>query len=285
MCKSKQKWIKLLLISLVSIQFVGTSAFSTETPAPEPEIMVNLVQMAAGALTTVRRNINDVRNCPTENGIYFADRQSVDRYRQILAGQRRFIEADQADRVFRYLAQQTHIPFHFPEDGCYARAHEMAQLLELNGIYSRKVFLENNDHYLHVNTEWAPNGQVEWWYHVAPLITVRQLDGSLVDMVFDPSIMSRPAPVADWQRLQTPDRCRQIRQGSHPNTHDCVFYFTERFNYMPEDADNPRTSWALDSIEDSNTTMATNLRVAHERQRARGFTPLRSPPSVQGVPH
>jgi hypothetical protein len=39
------------------------------------------------------------------------------------------IEKEYAEYLFNELVSQTYIPFGYPEDGCYARAHEMSRIL------------------------------------------------------------------------------------------------------------------------------------------------------------
>ena len=48
-------------------------------------------------------------------------------------------EAD-ALALFKDLAAMDHIPFDYPRDGCFARAHEMARVMQERGVASAKVF-------------------------------------------------------------------------------------------------------------------------------------------------
>ena len=41
-----------------------------------------------------------------------------------------------------------------------------------------------------------------WHYHVAPAVRVRGADGSVHDMVLDPSLFDRPATVEEWRAAQ-----------------------------------------------------------------------------------
>ena len=76
-----------------------------------------------------------------------------------------------AEKIFKEMAEQKHIPFCYPEDGCYARAHEMTRLMEKKGVIAGKVFIEGD---LKVETTNSPKGYVEWWYHVAPLVAIKK---------------------------------------------------------------------------------------------------------------
>jgi hypothetical protein len=103
---------------------------------------------------------------------------------------------------------QTPIPFHYPPDGCYARAYRMAQLLTEKGYASERVFAVSRTSAgragLRVETPYAGNvgaGQraaVTWWYHVAPIIKVRDPQRGLIDVVIDPSMMDGPATIDEW---------------------------------------------------------------------------------------
>jgi hypothetical protein len=100
------------------------------------------------------------------------------------------------------------IPFHYPPDGCYARAEYMADLLREKGYEPQKVFAVSRKKLagvgLKVRTPYAgdvPEGDepaVRWWYHVAPIIKVRGADGTLADIVIDPSLMDEPGTIDQW---------------------------------------------------------------------------------------
>jgi hypothetical protein len=87
------------------------------------------------------------------------------------------------------------IPFLYPDDGCWARAHEMCRLMINMGLSPRKVWIEGN---LHVNTKNNPQCFVEWGWHVAPTLCVR---GSGT-MVIDPSLFTTPVSKAAWKGVQ-----------------------------------------------------------------------------------
>ena len=130
------------------------------------------------------------------------------------------VSPETAVRLFAELAQATFptmsgaeapIPFHYPPDGCYARAYRMSRLLEEKGYASERVFAisyvsspTGRRPGLHVETPYAedsPSGitpAVNWWYHVAPIIKVRHPEHGLQDMVLDPSMMLGPATISEW---------------------------------------------------------------------------------------
>ena len=47
----------------------------------------------------------------------------------------------EAENLFSELAEQDHIPFDYPPDCCYSRAHEMCRIIESKGIECRKYWL------------------------------------------------------------------------------------------------------------------------------------------------
>jgi hypothetical protein len=192
-----------------------------------------------------------------------------------LTSLRREITEDDAIKIFDYLRNQSHIPFHFPEFGCFARAHEMAMLLEMMGIYSRKVFVEGD---LRVKTEWSPKGEVKWRYHVAPILSVRTKSGQLKDMVIDPSLFDKPESIQVWTARQSQSECaignpQPYIPGTRPSS--CVYYTRERFALYPPLELN-RSNWLEADLSYSYETMRGYLPEAQRRESQRGFVRQRS---------
>ncbi len=82
------------------------------------------------------------------------------------------------------------IPFLYPDQGCWARAHDMCRMMIASGVtpmkvwsYGRRLVATNN----------SPNCEVAWNWHAAPI---------LGDTVIDPSLFSGPATFADWLARQ-----------------------------------------------------------------------------------
>jgi hypothetical protein len=125
----------------------------------------------------------------------------------------------EAQRLFDELAGQPHIPFNYPVDCCYTRAHEMCRIMEGKGVECQKYWLyEENWGKALMKAELHPVDKVgnpvtfpdpdtgerepvKWVYHVAPMIKVQQEDGSVVDMVMDPSLAKTPLTKAQWEAL------------------------------------------------------------------------------------
>ena len=94
------------------------------------------------------------------------------------------------------------IPFLYPDDGCWARAHEMCRLMLGMGVRPKKVWIEANT-LLHVNTRNNPACFVEWGWHVAPTLCVRgPLFFQSQEMVIDPSLFTTPVSKSTWKGVQ-----------------------------------------------------------------------------------
>src|ERR1700682_3926741 len=76
------------------------------------------------------------------------------------------------------------IPFLYPDDGCWARAHEMCRLMIADGAQPEKVWIYGN---LRVNSQNKPNCLVDWGWHVAPTLQVNT-GGGIQTWVIDPSL-------------------------------------------------------------------------------------------------
>lgn len=95
------------------------------------------------------------------------------------------------------------IPFMYPDDGCWGRAHEMRRLMLDAGTSSEKVWI---DGWLHTPTKNNPNCFVNWGWHVAPTICVRRWwwwpFSFSTEMVIDPSLFTTPVTKATWKSVQ-----------------------------------------------------------------------------------
>jgi hypothetical protein len=130
--------------------------------------------------------------------------------------------------MFAYLASQVDIPFDYPDDCCYSRAHRMCHLLLGKGIQAAKVFnyghgFDQDKMTLRVDTPNNPKGFVLWFYHVAPFVSITTNRGAPARYVIDPSLCKLPVPIAEWLRLQQDLTCSQR-------------YAEDRIYYEPHDA-------------------------------------------------
>lgn len=110
------------------------------------------------------------------------------------------IEATQAAAIFAEFATAEELALRFPADGCYARTHLMVQRLLDQGLAPSKIwaFAASAADLLWVETPNHPDGRVQWQYHVAPILLVRELDSDAREMVFDPILFDCPVAVERW---------------------------------------------------------------------------------------
>jgi Glutaminase len=90
------------------------------------------------------------------------------------------------------------IPFMYPDDGCWARAHEMCRLMIAAGARPKKVWIDGS---LHTPTRNNPQCFVNWGWHVAPTLCVRRFFRAET-MVIDPSLFTTPVTEATWKSVQ-----------------------------------------------------------------------------------
>jgi len=93
------------------------------------------------------------------------------------------------------------IPFLYPDDGCWGRAHEMCRLMvQKHGVTPKKVWIYGS---LVTPTKNNPNCVVHWGWHVAPTICVRSgCLGGKQEMVIDPSLFDKPVTKGTWKSVQ-----------------------------------------------------------------------------------
>ena len=105
----------------------------------------------------------------------------------------KYLSPDEVQELFKKAQAMKDIPFGYKYDGCYARAHVMARRFEAMGIPTKKAWIKGK---LSV-----PGTDIEWNYHVAPTVTVKKGDGSIVDYVIDPSLSDKAINVDEWVAL------------------------------------------------------------------------------------
>lgn len=87
------------------------------------------------------------------------------------------------------------IPFLYPNDGCWARAHEMGRLVDDLGHKSGKIWTYKS---LSVRTENTPKCRLGWRYHVASTLNVENVGR----LVVDPSLFDHLASPSEWLQIQ-----------------------------------------------------------------------------------
>ncbi len=101
------------------------------------------------------------------------------------------------------------ISFQYCEDGCYARAHKMCNIINTKFNYAtQKIFSFANtgSDQLCVKGEKWGGCCVNWWYHVAPLLTIKTPTGPKA-FVFDPAMFDQPVLLSTWLHAQENPAC------------------------------------------------------------------------------
>ncbi len=91
------------------------------------------------------------------------------------------------------------IPFMYPDDGCWGRAHEMGRLMRGMSTSPRKVWIQG---WLNVKTRNNPTCEVHWGWHVAPILRVRSWFLISRTMVVDPALFTAPVKESTWKAVQ-----------------------------------------------------------------------------------
>lgn len=101
------------------------------------------------------------------------------------------------------------IPFQYCRDGCYARAHKMCWIINNRYKYgTKKIFSFANagaDKLCVQGQKWG-GCCIRWWYHVAPLVTVKTPTGPKA-YVFDPAMFNQPVLLSTWLHAQENPAC------------------------------------------------------------------------------
>lgn len=131
------------------------------------------------------------------------------------------VTLSEAREIFADMANERDIPFAFPADGCYGRAHFMieriAERYDIDLHLIQKVSIHGN---LVIKTEYNYQAlglgwndeTVGWGWHVAPLLDVEMEDGRIVPMVIDPSLFDEPVPIRTWAaKMNNPDAMIAVR--------------------------------------------------------------------------
>lgn len=92
------------------------------------------------------------------------------------------------------------IPFKYPPDGCWIRAHLMCYMLIGQKEFPAKIWSSGR---LQARSSNVPECRVAWSWHVAATLLVRYEDGREVNMVLDPSLYEEPVTEEKWKALQT----------------------------------------------------------------------------------
>jgi len=131
----------------------------------------------------------------------------------------------------------TCIPFKYPDDGCYARAHEMCRRMRDVGEDPKKVWIFGS---LQARTANIPGCHTNWGWHVAPTLLVDTPLGQETHVI-DPSLCYEPVTVERWKAIQDdPNATIQHTTwekfwpngGTDPDFSQTEFYLEEKRIYL-----------------------------------------------------
>lgn len=146
------------------------------------------------------------------------------------------------------------IPFLYPDDGCWGRAHEMCRLMIAAGASPRKVWIYGS---LKTPTRNHPNCVVHWGWHVAPTLCVRGRFWFFWwrrrEMVIDPSLFDEPVSRAVWKGVQGDPGAKLVGTGCN------VFYRSSNGNVVNYDADYSQTNQVLATYRLALKTRSLNV--------------------------
>lgn len=196
---------------------------------PSPETLVNALRAASSGPKVTQECISCL--APEKRPKATIDSKSNKQNFQVS-----IITESEAMAFFQEFKNDKSIPFEFPFDGCYARAHTMCQRLEKKGIIAGKGWVEGE---LQVTS--PEFGPIRWNYHVAPMVMVR-VNGKDVPYILDPSIMDKPVPFEEWKKKMTTNK----------GTKATAEYFTPRYHYGPYEKTEQKTDYDEESNEDAS---------------------------------
>lgn len=251
---SLSSWAEFGIEKLPAIETTPGQALDEEVQGEEDPTLLDFVRLAYGALNDVEQGLR-IDTCPRARRVDRSHTPSVLHDGNDQPFPVDVISYEYLAELFEDFADERRIPFRYPEDGCYARAHAMTRMLRRRGIASGKVFIEGN---LRVETTNSPKGYVQWWYHVAPVVMVRRF-GVVRPYVIDPSLFNEPVPVERWYNIQT----------SHDGARIDQTYFTPQFQFTPGVKRTPQNRYLRENNQDMNSVMKRYRRAQHEREQLR----------------
>ncbi len=143
----------------------------------------------------------------------------------------------EAKKMFDEIISHDEIPFGYPMDGSYARAHKMVRLMDEQGITAGKAFIEGK---LYADSKF---GEVGWGYQVAPVVLVK-VNGKVNPYIIDPSLFDQPVPYETWRAKML------VKKKAVINSE----YYTNRFAYDPDDKNSKYTDYQPAHVADMNTS-------------------------------
>lgn len=160
----------------------------------------------------------------------------------------RVVSEAEAQELFKQALAMDDIAWGYKEDGCYARAHLMARRFEKMGYQVDKAWIKGD---LVVETG---DKKIEWNFHVAPVVYVRDANGNAQPWVIDPSMMEKAAPLEEWTGRMTSKSTGGTVRTTFPFPENAYMYnkaavaISNSTPYLPNDR--------IDVSDSSNILMA-----------------------------
>jgi len=151
------------------------------------------------------------------SGVYY----SKEAYKQIkeinVKNEGEVVDLKKANELFESMKNMDSIEWNYTRDGCFARAHLMARELERKGVKVGKIWARGD-------LSAVLDGQKEsWFYHVAPVIYVKNKSGDVEEFVIDPALGKRPLSKKDWLKKMNVD-IKSVNKRPYPLADNSKFY-------------------------------------------------------------
>jgi hypothetical protein len=173
------------------------------------------------------------------------------------------ISPEEAERLFQEAAAMDDIPFKYVDDGCYARAEKMIERLQKEGVHLDKVFASGG--------MLQAGEQIEWAWHVAPVVWVREKDGSRSSRVIDPSLMKHAVTASEWLAAFHPSGVQgdalTVAWPDTPSTapyNRTILYFTPPEVYWPGTRDLPTHQQIEENKKNEEETLKSYMAAQKE---------------------
>jgi len=121
------------------------------------------------------------------------------------------------------------------ETQCYNRAHVWTyELWKNHQIKSQKIFLFFTRKYIREHN-------FGWWFHVAPLLTVKEWLGGKSEKVIDPRYITAPRDIDWWigkflpGNVTCPEITKYSEYADYPYSEDCYILKAPMYIYQPLD--------------------------------------------------
>lgn len=129
---------------------------------------------------------------------------------------KKYLSVAEVQNLFKTAKNMKDIPFEYKYDGCYARAHIMARRFEKMGIAAQKVWIKGD--------LYVPGTDIQWNYHVAPVVEVKDAKGKIVKYVIDPSLTDKAVTVDEWVATMGKKTTGPVMKTTYPFPANSVNY-------------------------------------------------------------